>query len=221
MIAIIGFFGIGELSKNAVLAEMEYPNIGCHLVSKQLGLDRLREVAGNQYVDYRSKNTTLMNPHAEFYSGDMFSKSNLYVTKNVTHAPDHNVLSCYCDEKIGGSSILDLFLYDGKKPSKDRKETSESKKHTLTDGQNGTLATDRICEGYTGALKAAFLFRSLAIILLTLTGHKVRLIVEETVEKVGYGDITSKSIYVMKVVFYCYIYNFAILLLMNNANLNS
>jgi len=45
--------------------------------------------------------------------------------------------------------------------------------------------------------------------------------VEETVEKVGYGDITAKSIYVMKVVFYCYIYNFAILLLMNNANLNS
>lgn len=78
-----------------------------------------------------------------------------------------------------------------------------------------------ICEGYKAAVKDVFLLRSLAIILLTLTGHKVRLIVEETVEKVGYGDITSKSTYVMRVVFYCYIYNFAILLLMNNANLSS
>lgn len=78
-----------------------------------------------------------------------------------------------------------------------------------------------ICEGYLGARKASLLFRSLAIILLTLTSHKVRLIVEETVEKVGYGDVTSKAVYVMKVVFYCYIYNFAILLLMNNANLKS
>lgn len=78
-----------------------------------------------------------------------------------------------------------------------------------------------ICEGFIEAMKGGFLFRTLAIILLTLTGHKVRLIVEETVEKVGYGDTTSKSIYVMKVVFYCYIYNFAILLLMNNASIAS
>ena len=78
-----------------------------------------------------------------------------------------------------------------------------------------------ICEGYIGAIKSAFTFRTLAIVLLTLTGHKVRLIIEETVEKVGYGDITSKGIYVMKVVFYCYMFNFAVLLLMNNANLKS
>ena len=78
-----------------------------------------------------------------------------------------------------------------------------------------------ICDDYIGAQKASFVCRSLAIILVTLTSHKVRLIVEETVEKVGYGDITSKEIYVMGVVFYCYIYNFAILLLFQNANLKS
>ena len=86
---------------------------------------------------------------------------------------------------------------------------------------NDNQKDEPICEGYIGAQKSAFLFRTLAIVALTLTGHKVRLIIEETVEKVGYGDITSKGIYVMKVVFYCYMFNFAVLLLMNNANLNS
>ena len=93
--------------------------------------------------------------------------------------------------------------------------------YTFEDTRDHKQAKEPICDGYRGALKASFIFRSLAIILLTLTSHKVRLIVEETVEKVGYGDITSKEIYVMKVVFACYIYNFAILLLMQNANLRS
>lgn len=111
MIAIIGFFGIGELSKNAVLAEMEYPNIGCDVISKQLSKgQRYLEVAGNQYVEQTSKNTTNLNRNAEFYSGDMFSKHNLFVTKNVTHAPNHNVLSCYCKSKTEHLSILDMFI---------------------------------------------------------------------------------------------------------------
>ena len=138
----------------------------------------------------------------------MFSKQNLFVTKNLTHAPNHNVLSCYCKSQTEHHSVLDMFL-------------EKATYYNFTNLSTKKEVSLPICEGYTRALQGAFLFRSLAIILLTLTGHKVRLIVEETVEKVGYGDITSKSIYVMKVVFYCYIYNFAILLLMNNANLNS
>ena len=138
----------------------------------------------------------------------MFSKKNLFVTKNVTHAPNHNVLSCYCKNQTENLTILDMFF-------------DKAQNYTFQDSSTEKPATFPICEGYLSAQKAAIIFRSLAIILLTLTGHKVRLIVEETVENVGYGDITGKSIYVMKVVFYCYIYNFAILLLMNNANLTS
>ena len=153
-------------------------------------------------MSQRKNNTaTYSNPTPQFYTGNIFSEKNLYVTKNLTIAPSQNVLSCYCKEQTKKLTTLDI-LFD-KAPNS-----------TFINKKAGKESKEPICEGYRGAQKDAFVCRSLAIILLTLTSHKVRLIVEETVEKVGYGDITSKGIYVMKVVFYCYIYNFAVLLLM-------
>jgi hypothetical protein len=99
LIAAIGFFGIGDLSERAVNAEMTYPLVGCDLVANQLNQlsgHTFLNVAGTQYVQQKKENTTIVNPKHQFYSGDMFSKKNLYMTKNVTHAPNHNVLSCYC-----------------------------------------------------------------------------------------------------------------------------
>ena len=50
LIAIIGFFGIGDLSQNAISALMLYPSNGCHLIFKSIDEKKILDVSGSQYL---------------------------------------------------------------------------------------------------------------------------------------------------------------------------
>jgi hypothetical protein len=88
-----------------------------------------------------------------------------------------------------------------------------SKNHTI-DGKKYPL-----CETYRHAVIEIFSFRYGAIFLLILTAHKLRLVVEHTVKKLGSDNGASSGSYVIFTVFICQIFNFGFLLLTANMNL--
>ena len=62
------------------------------------------------------------------------------------------------------------------------------------------------------------IFAYTSYILVALTNHKSRMIIEETVEKIGLGDKNKQSWVIMVIVFLFQFFNTTILLVLNNAN---
>ena len=120
------------------------------------------------------------------YSGDLFGQKHLYVIKNATNPPDTPALACYC--KSFAESRLSLI-------------TEETKNHTIN--YNGKTTEEPICETYRSAQLTIFMFRYIAIFALILTAHKLRLVVEHTVEKLGTDNGASSGAYVIFTVFFC------------------
>ena len=138
------------------------------------------------------------------YTGDIFGLKNLYVTKNATHSPSTPRLACFCEGQ--GESTWDLL-------------TSPPKKHHFE--WEGKAKSAPICKSFRLAKLEIFSFRYGAIFLLILTAHKLRLVVEHTVDKLGTDNGASSGSYVIFTVFFCQIFNFAFLLLSANMNMQS
>lgn len=65
-----------------------------------------------------------------------------------------------------------------------------SKNFTYTDNY-GKNQTAPICDNFKAALKFSYLFSYTSIFLITLTNHKVRLLVEHVIEWIGFESDQS------------------------------
>ena len=101
--------------------------------------------------------------------------------------------------------------------------THPSKNHTIYSNSDPPkeIAKVQLCATYRQAKLEIFGFRYIALFLLILTAHKLRLVVEHTVNKLGTDNGASSGSYVIFTVFFCQIFNFAFLLLSANMNMNS
>jgi hypothetical protein len=68
---------------------------------------------------------------------------------------------------------------------------------------DGNITMEPLCEAYRSAKRTVFFFRYIAIFALILTAHKLRLVVEHTVEKLGTDNGASSGAYVIFTVFFC------------------
>ena len=93
-----------------------------------------------------------------------------------------------------------------------------SNNFTYTD-LNGIQQNNKICDDFKASVKLSYVFSYFSVILITLTNHKVRLLVEEIIEWIGFESDTSVQQFVTITVLFCQFFNTAILLIFNNANM--
>lgn len=79
--------------------------------------------------------------------------------------------------------------------------TSTEKNYTIT--WKGEPKKVPVCTSYRAAKISILTFRYGAIFLLILTAHKLRLVVEHTVNKLGSDNGASSGSYVILTVFIC------------------
>jgi len=147
---------------------------------------------------------TVGNTKPDMYDGDIFGTKNLYTTKNATTPPSTPILACFCESQ--DESTWDLI-------------TDPPKNHTVE--WKGKEIQEPICSSFRLAKLEIFSFRYIALFLLILTAHKLRLVVEHTVGKLGSDSGAGSGSYVIFTVFFCQIFNFGFLLLSANMNMES
>ena len=139
------------------------------------------------------------------YSGEIFGKDNLYTTKNSTLTPTLPFLACFCETR--NETIWHILW-------------SSPENYTFT-MEDGTQHHGQICEDFRTAKMEVFSFRYMAILILILTAHKLRLVVEHTVAKMGTDNGAGSGSYVIFTVFLCQMFNYDVLLLTANSNMES